>query len=128
VTFRTWHLETAVVAATLAAVAIATRSGPVEWLGSLAVLASFGHASISSRLTEREETRERPEVECYRWAARHWIAKEFLWACYFVAHHSYAALVGCAVFAVHPLWRRWYRKRWPAGRATTDPVGESSDR
>lgn len=112
-TLRTWHLETAVVATVLASVALATGSQPIEWLGAAAVLVGFGHASISSRLTEREAARERPQVECYRMAAWHWAVKEFLWAAYFVAHHSYAALVGCAVFGLHPLWRRWYRARHP---------------
>lgn len=116
---RTWHIETAVVASVLAAVAIATGSQPIEWLGAAAVLVGFGHASISNRLTEREAARERPQVECYRMAKWHWAAKEALWAAYFVAHHSYSALVGCVVFGLHPLWRGWYRARRPLSNPKT---------
>lgn len=115
---RTWHIETAVVGSVLLVVALATHAGPVEWIGSAAVLLGYGHQSISSRLTEREAARPVPQVECYRMAAWHWAGKEVLWAAYFTLHHSYAALVGCAVFGLHPVWRRFYRAWRPLNRET----------
>ena len=116
-TLRTWHVETLVVAIILATVAIVTGSHPVEWIGSLAVLAGFGHASISTRLAEREAYRVQPSVECYRKAALYWVAKEALWTCYFVAHHSWSALVGCGVFLLYPLWRKAWRRAYPLQHA-----------
>lgn len=38
-----------------------------------------------------------------------WVA----WAVYFLATGAASALVRCAVFLLHPLWRRWYRARKP---------------
>jgi hypothetical protein len=108
---RTWHVETLFVAFVLASVAVATGSRPVEWLGSAAVLAGFGHASIAERLAEREAQRVRPSVECHRKAVLYFLAKEALWTSYFVAHRSWSALVGCGVFLAYPLWRRAWR-RW----------------
>ena len=32
---------------------------------------------------------------------------------FFLATGAVSALVGCAVFLLHPLWRRWYRARKP---------------
>ncbi|WP_438029010.1 hypothetical protein [Sorangium sp. So ce233] len=111
---RTWHVEHAVVVAVLSTVVLATGGALVEWVGAAAVYAGFGHASVSERLAEREAARARPEVHCYAWAARYWVAKELLWLAYFVAHRSWSALVGCGVFLVYPLWRRYWRRIHPA--------------
>jgi hypothetical protein len=110
---KTWQVEMAFVAIVLASVAFAAGGSPVEWIGSAAVLAGFGHATISDRLAEAEAARARPMVECH-WKARwYWVAKEVLWASYFVFHKSFAALVGCTVFLLYPAWRRWWRARRP---------------
>lgn len=110
---KTWHVETAVVAAVLVTVALASGGRTIELLGAGAVLLSWGHASVASRLAEREAARERPIVECHRWAVRYLVGKEALWVAYFVLHHSWSALVGCALFLAHPFWRRWWRSVHP---------------
>lgn len=113
---RTWHMEAAAVYAVLVAVNLVTGADALEWLGAVAVALGFHHASVSSRLTEAEAARPVPSVECYRAAAWYWAGKEVAWFAYFALQGSYSALVGCLVFAVHPLWRRWYRARFPLGR------------
>jgi hypothetical protein len=106
---RTWHVEAAGVAVVLATVTLATGARAVEWIGSLAVLASFMHGQVADRLAEREAARSSPDVHCHRWAGRYFAAKEALWLVYFVVHRSYAALAGVALFLAYPLWRRWWR-------------------
>lgn len=110
---RTWHVETIVVGAILLAVALASGGGPLELVGAGAVLLSFGHASIGNRLAEREAVRPVVAVGCHRWLVRYFVGKEALWAIYFVAHGSWSALAGVALFLAHPVWRRWYRARKP---------------
>jgi hypothetical protein len=116
---KTWHIENAVVASVLAAVVLCTGGALVEWVGAAAVFCAFSHASISKRLREREAARARPEVDCHVWAERFWVAKELLWLAYFVAHRSWSALVGCAVFLAYPLWRRFWRGVHPLRPDTT---------
>ncbi len=108
---KTWHFEMAIVAAALTLTLAITGAPLLEFVGAAAVLASFGHASVSERLAAQEAARAAPTVACHRWALRYWVAKEICWVVYFVAHRSYAALVGCGVFLVYPLWRRWWRAR-----------------
>jgi hypothetical protein len=113
VTLRTWHVEHAVVVAVLTTVWLATGHESREAVGSLAVYLAFGHASVSERLREREAARTVPSVECYRSSTLYFVGKELAWAAYFVWSGTYAALVGCAVFALYPLWRRWWRRVHP---------------
>ena len=108
---KTWYFEVGFVATVLLAVVLLSHGSALELVGSAAVLASFGHASVSERLAEREAARTRPSVECHRKALWYFVAKEALWFVYFIAHHSYAALVGCGVFLAYPIWRRAWR-RW----------------
>jgi hypothetical protein len=110
---RTWHVEHAVVIVVLLGVWLATGHEPRELAGSLAVYLSFGHASVSERLREREAARPVPSVECYRKATLYFVGKEVVWAAYFIWSGTYAALVGCAVFAAYPLWRRHWRRVHP---------------
>lgn len=109
---RTWVGEMLVVGAVLAGVAI-LRGVWVEWLGAAAVLASFGHASVAERMREREAARDRPEVQCFRWSWRYFVAKEVLWVAYFASTGAHAALAGCGVFLLYPAWRAWWRRRHP---------------
>ena len=112
-TLRTWHVENAVVAFTLGSVVIATHGATVEWVGALAVFCGFCHASIAERMREQEAARPVPSVECHRLSTVFFLAKEAAWVVYFLAHNAYSALVGCAVFALYPLWRRIWRRRDP---------------
>lgn len=54
---RTWHIEALVVGSALATVVLLSGRTVVEWVGALAVLASFMHAQIADRLAEREAAR-----------------------------------------------------------------------
>jgi hypothetical protein len=110
---KTWHFEMGVVAAVLAAVVIASGGSYVEWIGAAAVLGTFGHAQVADRLAEKDAARERPSVECHKWATRYLVGKESLWLLYFVIHHSWSALAGVGLFLAFPLWRRWWRRRHP---------------
>ena len=93
-----------------------TGGSVVEFVGAAAVFLGFMHAEIADRMVEREARRPVAEIECYPWARRYFLAKELLWLSYFIAHKSYAALAGVAVFVVYPLWRAWYRRRFPLDR------------
>lgn len=110
---RTWHIEGSVVAVVLVTVALASGGGALELLGAAAVQLTFHHASVSQRLAEREAARDRPSVECHRWAGRYFIGKELLWCAYFILHGSWSALAGVGLFLVYPIWRRWWRQRYP---------------
>ena len=116
---RTWQLELLFVANVLAASLAATGAARVEAIGALAVLASFAHGQVSDRLAEREGLRAAPDIGCWRWARRYFLAKEALWFAYFVAHRSWSALVGVLLFLAYPVWRDWYRRRWPYERSRT---------
>jgi hypothetical protein len=122
---RTWHFETAVVAAVLLVVALASGGGVLELVGAGAVLLSFGHASVADRLAEAERERrayvkldgdtDKHAVECHRWATRYLVGKEALWLVYFVALGAWSALAGVALFLAYPVWRRWWRRLHPLG-------------
>lgn len=112
---KTWKLEFAVVALVLGAVVVVTRGGMLEAVGACAVLAAFAHAQVTERMREKQAAKTKPDVHCYRWSLRYFMAKELLWCSYFVAHKSWSALVGVGVFLLYPLWRRWWRARKPVG-------------
>ncbi len=110
---KTWVIELGVVAVILLGVTLGLGGGSfIELIGSAAVLVSFAHGQVADRLAEKEAARAIPDVSCFRWLLIYFITKEFLWAIYFVMHHSYAALVGIAVFLLYPIWRKVYRKYW----------------
>jgi len=115
---RTWHFELIVVCGALVAVNLSAKAKPIEWIGALAVLLSFGHASVCDRMAERQAQMSKPDVDCHKWSLRYFVGKEVLWVIYFFLHHSYSALVGCGVFLLHPIWRHWYRRRRPLSRAS----------
>lgn len=110
---RTWQLESVVALAVLSLVAVIGGNHAAEWLGVGAVWLSFMHGQVSDRLVERQAKLATPDVHCWRWSRVYFAGKELLWVAYFVAHHSYAALTGCALFLAYPIWRAWYRKRTP---------------
>ena len=85
----------------------------VEALGSLAVYHTHVCGSISSRMVEEQAQQEKPSVPCMTAYWRHYTIKEVLFFLYFLASGAYSALVGCCVFALYPVWRKWYRARYP---------------
>lgn len=122
---RTWHVEVAVVATTLATVVLVTRGRPIEWIAAAAVCASFMHGQVAERLAEREALRRVPQVACHAWARRYYVAKESLWLGYFLAAHAWSALVGVGLFLLYPRWRAWWRARHPlAGSASDQTLGQ----
>ncbi len=112
---HTWHVELAFVATVLGFVVVFTGGHAVEWVGAVAVLASFAHGQVTDRLAEREAARARPSVDCHRWALGYYVTKEFAWLAYFTAHRTWSALVGVALFLLYPAWRRWWRHWHPVG-------------
>ena len=80
----------------------------IEIIAALAVLLSFGHAQISSRLAEKESAKLVPDVDCYQRLWYYFIGKEILWVLYFFMSHSYSALIGCFVFIAYPIWRKFW--------------------
>lgn len=108
-----WQLELFIVASILVVVLVETGSQPAEALGTIAVILTFCHAQVSDRMAEREARRVTPDVHCYRWSLRYFVAKEAVWLAYFVMHKSWSALAGVGIFLVYPLWRRWYRRYFP---------------
>lgn len=110
---RTWHFEHTVVVLVLGSVWWWTGHSGKEAIGSLAVYFSFAHASVAERLREREAARPNPDVECFRWLTRYWVGKEITWAVYFYLSNTYAALAGCGIFLIHPLWRGYWRSIHP---------------
>jgi hypothetical protein len=101
-----------VVALVLGGVAL-WRGSWTEALAALAVLATFGHASVAERMRERQAAQTTPDVSCHRWTWGYFLAKEALWVAYFTLTGAFAALAGCAVFLVYPMWRSWWRRRHP---------------
>lgn len=127
---RTWQLELGAVAAILLAVALAAGGGVIELVGAGAVALSFAHAQVADRLAEAERERrayvrfadgddDARAVTCHRWATRYLVGKEALWLAYFVAHRSWSALAGVALFLAYTPWRRWWRARHPLGRSAS---------
>lgn len=116
--FETWMAESAFVAIALSIVAYATGlhydgQRLVDWIGAAAVLYTFKHASVSDRLAEKQATRPIPDVSCYRKLQQFYITKEVLWVVYFIMLGSYTPLVGCGIFLLFPLWRKFWRKYHP---------------
>jgi hypothetical protein len=112
----TWAIELIATACVLGIVWAASGSSWLELLGAAAVLAAFAHAQVADRMTEREAARVSPDVHCWRWSRRYFVAKEALWFVYFAAHGSWSALAGVVLFLLYPLWRAAYRRLWPLRR------------
>lgn len=110
---RTWHFELLVVAHLLVVTWAFTGAQLLELVGAAAVLLALAHAQIADRMAEREAQKRDPDVPCWRWSRRYFMGKELLWLAYFVGHQSWSALVGVGVFLLYPLWRAWYRRRFP---------------
>ena len=81
-----------------------------EIICSLAVLFTFMHGQVSDRMREQQESKESPEVKCYRFSIFYYFAKEATWVYYFYLVNSYAALLGAIIFLLYPFWRKIYRK------------------
>ena len=107
---KTWKIEMMVVTIILLLVNLLfNRLFSIEILSALAVILTFGHAQISTRLSEQQSLVEQPSVECHRKLILYYIGKEVCWFWYFLISGSYSALVGVVVFLMYPLWRKYYK-------------------
>lgn len=110
---KTYWFEMAFAAAVLCASAAVQPNLLVGVISSLAVLLSFGHMSVSERLRERQEIRQKRDVSCVRLLTPYLWAKEVLWLAVFSLTHNYSALAGCFLFLAYPFWRLWWRSHHP---------------
>lgn len=117
---RTWQFELLFVVVVLALVALLSGKGPIEWIGSLAVVMTFAHIQVADRLAEQasleESSRGQTTVECHWKLKWYLISKESLWLIYFVLLDAWSALAGVALFLLYPVWRHWYRRLKPLAR------------
>jgi hypothetical protein len=112
-TLRTWYFETAFAVAVIVSTTLATATRAIDWIACAAVIATFRHGQITDRMVEAQGALPTPTVHCYRVAGRYWVMKEVLWIAFFVLQGSYAAVVGAALFALYPAWRRAWRAFHP---------------
>jgi hypothetical protein len=108
---KTWKYEILVVAIILVAVTFFTKNDWVNWVTTLAILLTFNHAQIGDRLQERQGAMDKPTVECYHKLNKLFAGKEVCWIIAFLLMKNYAAIVGSALFAVYPIWRKYYRRK-----------------
>lgn len=52
-------------------------------------------------------------VDCHWKLKWYLVSKEIWWLIYFVYLGAWSALVGVGLFLLYPLWRHWYRSKWP---------------
>ena len=102
-----------VVAVILAVTAFLTGGARHEGVGAAAVWFGFSHCQVAERFREREAARAVPTVSCHRQLEVYFVGRELLWTTYFVMLGAWSALVGCAVFALYPVWRRYWRRIHP---------------
>lgn len=62
---------------------------------------------------ERAEQAWTIQVECHWKLKWYLVSKEICWLGYFVYLGAWSALVGVVLFLLYPLWRHWYRSKWP---------------
>lgn len=120
---KTWHGEMAVAGLALGSVAW-WQGRPADWLGALAVLLSFGHATVAERMRERQAIKQLVDVECHRMLTQYLIAKETAWVVFFTLSGSYPALMGCGIFILYPLWRKLWRRRHPLDTSVLQQSGK----
>lgn len=108
---KTWHYEIAVIGLILIAVTFLFANNWINWVTTTAILFTFNHAQIGDRLQERQAAMDQPTVECYHKLNKLFAAKELLWIIAFLLMKNYAAIVGSVLFALYPLWRKYYRKK-----------------
>jgi hypothetical protein len=113
---RTWHYEVIFVGLVLCGVTYFCADNLINWITTAAVWVTFNHAQIADRMQERQKMMDKPTVECYHKLNKLFIGKEILWIVAFLLMKNYAALVGCAMFALYPVWRKFYRKYRPIDR------------
>lgn len=110
---KTWHYEILVVGAILCLTTLLFANDLVNWVTTAAILLTFNHAQIGDRLQEKQANMDRPTVECYHKLNKLFVGKEVLWIIAFILMGNWAAIVGSAMFALYPVWRKYYRRKYP---------------
>lgn len=108
---KTWHYELIVISLILCGITFFAANNLVNWVTTVAVLLTFQHAQIGDRLQERQGVMDKPTVECYHKLNKLFAAKEVFWITAFILMANYAAIFGSALFALYPLWRKYYRNK-----------------
>lgn len=110
---KTWQIESIVVLIILSSSLLLKEIGYVDIICLFAIWITFLHAQVADRLQEKQSQKTEPDVDCFRWSNRYFIAKEVLWIIFFLLIRSYPALIGAIVFSLYPYWRKFYRKKYP---------------
>lgn len=87
-----------------------TRMAAGQVISAFAVMGTFGHMSVGSRLEEAQDRSDVKTVECYRKLSYYLVAKESLWLVAFTLLHAWTAIAGIPLFLFYPAWRRLYRR------------------
>lgn len=74
-----------------------------------AVMASWGHMSVATRLAEAQAAGNPTPVDCVAMLRIYLWVKEALWAATFLTSKLYAPLVGSLLFSLYPVWRGVWR-------------------
>ena len=106
---RTWHYELIVVSLVLTIICFCEANNIINWLTTAAIIFTFQHAQIGDRLQERQGIMDKPTVQCYWKLSYLFGIKEVLWIVCFILMRNYAAIVGSVMFAMYPIWRKYYR-------------------
>jgi len=110
---KVWKKE-AIVAAVVLSIAPIIKQDVWEIVGALAVFFGFMHGQIADRHSGMNEVLEKEGkevlVECWKWSTRYFISKEIIWIVYFIHLRAWSALIGCGLYSMYPLWRRYYLK------------------
>lgn len=105
---KTWHLELLFVAALL--ILPAYLGGWLGFISMFAVLFTFCHVQVSTRLYEADLNRPSPSVHCHEFLSTYLILKELLWVFIFLITGAYPAIIGSVVLLAYPYWRQFYRR------------------
>lgn len=108
---RTWIKGVLVVGAVLCVVTLLTGNTKVNWVITAAIIMTFQHAQIADRLQERQAKMAVPDVACYYKLNWLFAIKEILWITAFIMLKTWSAIIGADMFALYPLWRKYYRSK-----------------
>ena len=112
----TYRWEYVVASSYLACVVVVTtnwqdaRLAAGQVISAFAVMGTFGHMSVGSRLEEAQDRSDTKTVDCYRKLTYYLVAKESLWLVAFLLLHAWTAIAGIPLFLLYPAWRRLYRR------------------
>jgi len=110
---KTYQIELVVASLILFITAVLSGNNLGTWIGSFAVLISFCHTQVADRMAEEQEVSKQPSVDCFKKLNQYLVAKEILWIVYFLILKAYPSIMGTALFLLYPVWRKFYRNKFP---------------